>query len=162
MNMNSFSSRPHASARNLRGSQGGGAAGVGVTLLRLWLVFNGVWIDLLALGLLPILAPDVAASIPFPNFKDLFPGIAIDSFSTRAVAYGFLLHGVIRTAAGILGSSSPTMGCLAAVSYMVEFYMLSTEFLVHGTLADPSLIAGVPVLAALCAYCLCFGKAKTA
>jgi hypothetical protein len=133
-----------------------------VQLLRLWLVFNGVWIDLLALGAIPILAPDRAAAIPFTNYEALFPGLPVDSFATRALSYGMLFHGIVRAAAGILGPSNPTLGCLAAVSYMIEFFMLSTEFLVHNTFHDLALAAGCPVLAALCVYFLAFGKMKTA
>ena len=49
--------------------------GTGTAVLRGWLVFNGVHIDVIALFLIPVFAPALAETLPWPNYKDIFGAV---------------------------------------------------------------------------------------
>ena len=110
--------------------------------LRAWLVFNGVGMDIIRLGLLVLCAPSVAAGGPL-NLADLFAGagpegapLATDSFAARQIAWGFMLHGVVRAGAGLRGAADQTLVHGAAISYLFEGTMFLGE-LARGTATDP-------------------------
>lgn len=134
----------------------------GTTILRGWLVLNGLYIDIVSLYLLPVFAPAVAAAWPWPNLGAVFGGAGADgaalspeSFAARQIASAFLFHGIVRTAAGLVapGSGSKALGWLAVASYLVEFANFAVE-VPRGTATDPAGLVLCPVLAYLCYACL--------
>jgi hypothetical protein len=140
--------------------------GTGTTVLRGFLVLNGLYIDIIALFLLPVFAPAVAETWPWPNYKDVFGtaaagggAIVIQSFATRQIANSFLFHGIVRTAAGIWAGT--TLGWIAVASYLCELANFAAE-IPHGTVTDPAGLVLTPVLAFLCYTCLVCADAPAA
>ena len=134
--------------------------GTGTTILRGWLVLNGLYIDIVSLFLIPVFAPAVAETWPWPNLKDCFGAagvggtpLALDSFATRQIANSFLFHGIVRLSAGIVTPGNATMGWLAAVSYLIEFANFAAE-VPFKTVTDPIGLVLCPVFAYLCYACL--------
>lgn len=127
-----------------------------------------VYIDLIALGAVRIFVPELAASFPWPpDGKAVFDNVdgaalAVDSFATRQIAWGFLLHGLVRAGAGFRGAADPTLAALAACSYALEAAMFFREVTVHGTVSDPVPMYVLPFFAVACAALARGGKAKTA
>jgi len=129
----------------------------GKKILRGWLVFNGLFIDVIALFLLPVFFPAIAETIPWPNMETIFSGvngegvaIVMDSFETRMIANSFLFHGIVRASLGFFGGS--TLGWLTAASYLCEAALFAVEF-PHNTVSDPAPLVVCPVLAFFCWYC---------
>ena len=112
--------------------------------------------------------PELATSFPWPpDGKAVFDNVdgaalAVDSFATRQIAWGFLLHGLVRAGAGFRGAADPTLAALAACSYALEAAMFFREVTVHGTVSDPMPMYVLPFLAVACAGLARGGKAKTA
>ena len=134
--------------------------GTGTTVFRGWLVLNGLYIDIVSLYLIPVFAPVVAETWPWPNLKDVFgaagadgTALTLDSFATRQIANCFLFHGIVRLAAGIVTPGNATLGWLAAVSYCVEFANFAVEVPLK-TATDPIGLVLCPILAYLCYACL--------
>ena len=134
--------------------------GTGTTIFRGWLVLNGLYIDVVSLFLIPVFAPAVAETWPWPNLKDVFGAVEgdtaplnLDSFATRQIANAFLFHGIVRTAAGVIKPGNVTLGWLAAASYLVEFANFAVEF-PHKTVTDPIGLVLCPILVYLCYVCL--------
>lgn len=142
--------------------------GTGTTVLRGWLVLNGLYIDIIALYLLPVF---FGIDAPWPAYKDIFgtagaagAPLATTDFATRQIANSFLFHGIVRAAAGIWGASTaaPALGWVAVASYLCEAANFGAE-LPHGTVTDPAGLALCPVLAYCCYACLvCGGGAAAA
>ena len=141
----------------------------GTTILRGWLVLNGLYIDIVSLYLLPVFAPAVAATWPWPNLGEVFGGagadgaaLSPDSFAARQIASAFLFHGIVRTAAGLVapGSGSKALGWLAVASYLVELANFAVE-VPRGTATDPLGLVLCPVFAYLCYACLVCADAST-
>jgi hypothetical protein len=78
------------------------------------------------------------------------------------IAWGFLLHGLVRAGAGFRGAADPTLAALAACSYALEAAMFFREVTVHGTVSDPVPMYVLPFFAVACAGLARGGKAKTA
>ena len=126
--------------------------------MRGWLVFHGVYIDLVALVVVPLFVPAVAERLPFPNLQLMFGAagedgdpLAVDSFAARQICFSFFFHGIVRAAAGI--APDAPVAWLAACSYFVESCMFAFEH-VKGTATDPGALVICPLLAYFCATSL--------
>ena len=92
------------------------------------MVFDGIVWDGFVLGVLPMFAPSFSASLPmlfnpfmwFPSSMRLGTP-AVDLFAARAMGWAFIMHGVVRAAAG-LNPEDSTFAWLAASSHIIEFY----------------------------------------
>ena len=129
---------------------------LGRKLLCAWLVLDGIVWNIILNGVLPIWAPSLSASIPFPfspfTFLPQTSGTpAADLFAGRALGWGFMLHGVVRGAAG-LNPEDSTLAWLAASSMMIEVYFWASAH-PNKTMFLPVLIVN-PILAYLCATML--------
>ena len=136
--------------------------GTGTTVLRGFLVFGGLYVDIIALYLLPVFF-DINA--PWPVYKDIFgtagaagAPLALGDFATRQIANSFLFHGIVRAAAGIWGASSaaPALGWVAVASFLCEAANFGAE-LPYGTVTDPAGLVLCPVIAYCCYACLVCG-----
>ena len=119
-------------------------------------MFDGIVWNIILNGTLPIWAPSLSASIPFPfspfTFLPQTSGTpAADLFAGRALGWGFMLHGVVRGAAG-LNPEDSTLAWLAASSHIIEFYLWAC---VHpNKKMYLGILIGAPILAYLCATIL--------
>jgi len=125
---------------------------LGRKLLCAWLVFDGIVWNMILNGVLPIWAPSLSASLPFPFTPfTLLPQAsgtpAVDLFAARALGWGFMLHGVVRAAAGF-NPEDWTLAWLAASSHIVEFYFWACAHPNKTKLLGP--LIGCPIFAYLC------------
>lgn len=74
----------------------------------------------------------------------------VDSFATRLICYGFLMHGVLRLGAGVFGKSNTTFAILSSISYGLEAFMFFIEAGYKDTVSDKMLWAPCIVLSILC------------
>ena len=130
---------------------------LGRKLFCAWLVFDGIVWCFIICGVLPFLAPSLSASLPllfnpFMWSPDAGSGTpALDLFAGRALGWAFMLHGVVRGAAG-LNPEDSTLAWLAASSHIIEFYLWASAH-PNKTMFLPVLIA-CPILAYQCATML--------
>jgi len=138
--------------------------GAGTNVLRGFLVFNGAFIDIFALFLLPIFAPAIAETFPWPNMKDVFSNVdgaplVIESFAARMIAQNFFYHGIVRASAGLWPDR--TLGWLVIASYFAEVVLMGYEIGVTGTITDPAALVLCPLLMYFCYACIvCADDAK--
>lgn len=121
-----------------------------------WLLFNGLYVDVFGAFLLPMFFPSVAETWPFPNIPEMLAplpihtGLTSTSFGIRALCWCFLLHGILRAAAGY--TADATLAKLAALSYIVEAAYFASEVFVYNAVGDggKAACALCPVLAFFC------------
>ena len=132
---------------------------LGRKLLCAWLVFDGIVWCFFILGVLPIFAPSLAASLPLPfNPFMWLPDAggsggtsALNLFAGRALGWAFMLHGVVRGAAG-LNPEDSTLAWLAASSNIIEVYLWASAHPNKTTFLFPLIVC--PISAYLCATML--------
>ena len=142
--------------------------GTGTQVFRGWLILNGLYIDIICLFVIPIFAPAMAETWPWPNVKDIFgaagaggTALAIESFATRQIANSFLFHGIVRLTAGIIAPGNVTLGWLAVASYLCEFMNFAVEQPLK-TVTDPAGLVLTPILAYFSYACLVCADVPTA
>ena len=131
---------------------------LGRKLFCAWLVFDGIVWDIFLLGVLPIWAPSLSASIPFPfspfTFLPQISGTpAADLFAARTLGWAFMLHGVVRAAAG-LNPEDSTLAWLAASSHIIEWYFFAFVLPNKKMFLPVFVLIGAPMAAYQCATML--------
>merc|ERR1711865_561503 len=119
---------------------------------RYLLIINGLLIDILALGLIPLIAATKigmpAMAIPGLTVQDLFPSFALGGIEERLVLYCFLGCGVCRLFAG-LGmqyGNVRVVDFVAMLSYGVELAMVLIESQVFKTTTFGAVLGAVAIL----------------
>lgn len=139
------------------------------SLLRYWMIFNGLVIDIFMLGLIPLLASTQllpvgvkrAAVLPL-TVQSIFPSFVVGGLEERLCLYCFIACGCCRFGAGM----GKFFGCnrsadiVAMFSYAVEVLMVLMEFVVFKTTTF-DLVLPALVICPACISALLIGQLQT-
>jgi hypothetical protein len=124
------------------------------SLLRYWMIFNGLVIDIFMMGLIPLMAaarliPTIALPL---TVQSVFPSFVVSGLEERLCLYAFIVCGCCRLGAGMgkFVGCSRSADIVAMISYCVEILMV----LMESTVFNSTPFAAVLPALIICPACV--------
>lgn len=132
-------------------------------ILRYWLIINGLLVDMLFLGLIPLyqtmnIGPALPFSLPL-TVQDIWPSFVVGRLQERMVMYAFLGCGCCRLTAGLgkFYGNVRVVDVVAMLSYGAELLMVTSEAMFFESTKFEAVIPAIGITS-LCIASLFLGQ----